>query len=71
MHASLSRWLSQQPAGAATAAGRQRLLTRGLDLVHGTALAPKPYERFLLDQFVRGNLTIDQALAHLEAQEYE
>jgi hypothetical protein len=39
--------------------------------VQGTALAPKPYEQFLLEQFVRGKLPLGQVLAQLEAQRHE
>lgn len=52
-----------------TAHGRQRLLTAVLNLVHGTRLEPQAYERMLLDQFVRGELTIEQVQAQLEVQE--
>ena len=69
MHASLSRWLSHQPAEASTATDRAALLARGLDLVRGTARAPASGERALLDLYVGGQLTIDQVLAHLEAPE--
>ncbi|HLK97132.1 MAG TPA: hypothetical protein VK364_05135 [Hymenobacter sp.] len=34
-------------------------------------LTPGPYKQLLLDAFVRGELTMDQLLVHLEAQEYE
>lgn len=71
MKAFLSRHLRQHASPLDTEPGRQRLVTAALDLAQGTALAPKPYERMLLDQFVRGNLTLDDVLAHLDAQEHE
>ncbi len=71
MPASLARWLHQQSALPATEAGRRRVVDGALNLTRGTPLAPPPYERMLLDQFVRGNLTIDQVLAHLAAQQHE
>ena len=33
-------------------------------------LTPSPYHQVLLDAFVRGELTMDQVLVHLEAHEY-
>lgn len=48
--------------------GRQRLLKTALRITENTAIAPDAYERMLLDQFVVGQLTIDQVLAQLEAQ---
>ena len=51
-----------------TTAGRQRLVTTVLNLTRDTALAPTPSEVHLLEQFVRGNLTLDQVLACLEEQ---
>ncbi|ALW85314.1 hypothetical protein AUC43_09530 [Hymenobacter sedentarius] len=54
-----------------TATDQPALLTRGLSVVGGTARAPNPYERFLLDPFVRGNLTLDRVLAPMESKQYE
>jgi len=71
MKPSLSLHLSQKEALLDTVHGRQRLVTAALHLVEGTRLMPKQYERMLLDQFVRGNLTIDQVIARLEVQEHE
>ena len=51
--------------------GRQRLVTAALRIAEGTRLMPKQYERMLLDQFVRGNLTLDEVVARLEVQEHE
>jgi len=50
-----------------TEPGRQRLVTVALNITQGTALAPEAYERMLLDQFVRGVLTLDEVLARLDA----
>ncbi|MBD2766589.1 hypothetical protein IC235_01625 [Hymenobacter sp. BT664] len=46
---------------------RRCLVDNILKFTAGTPLAADPYERRLLDQFVRGELTIDQVLAHLES----
>ncbi|HEX8424694.1 hypothetical protein [Hymenobacter sp.] len=55
----------------ATVQGRQRLVMTALNLTRDTALAPIPSELHLLEQFVRGNLTLDQIVACLEeAPEY-
>ncbi|SMB81467.1 hypothetical protein SAMN00120144_4300 [Hymenobacter roseosalivarius DSM 11622] len=51
--------------------GRQRLVTAALRMAQGGHLMPKAYERMLLDQFVRGTLTLDEVIACLEAQEHE
>ena len=50
---------------------RQRLVNFALGLTENTSQAPTPYERQLLDSFVRGHLTIDHVLACLEAQDYK
>ncbi len=71
MPTSLAHWLRQQSALLATEAGRRRLVDGAVNLTLHTRLAPPPYERMLLDQFVRGTLTIDQVLALLDAQEHE
>jgi hypothetical protein len=59
--------LSKRPN---TEEDRQRLVNLALGLTQNTSLAPTPYERQLLDSFVRGHLTIDHVLACLEAQAY-
>ena len=71
MKASLSQHLRQHASPLDTESGRQRLVTAALNLTQGTALAPKAYERMLLDHFVRGILTLDEVLARLAAQEHE
>ena len=37
-----------------------------LSLSEGTALAPQPYEQLLLEQFIRGELTLEQVVTQLE-----
>ncbi|GAB3244304.1 hypothetical protein GCM10027346_41860 [Hymenobacter seoulensis] len=71
MKPSVSSHLHQHRDLLDTEHGRQRLVTVALRLAEGTRLMPQPYERMLLDQFVRGNLTLDQVTAYLEAQEPE
>jgi hypothetical protein len=71
MQASTSLFVSQQTHQCTTAQQRQRLVTMALGLAAGTPLAPKDYERMLLDEFVRGNLSIDQVLTRLERQKHE
>ncbi|AMR25453.1 hypothetical protein A0257_22435 (plasmid) [Hymenobacter psoromatis] len=71
MKPSLSLHLNQQCSWPNTEHGRKRLVTVALNITQGTRLMPKPYEQMLLDQFVRGNLTLDEVLAHLDAQEHE
>jgi hypothetical protein len=52
-----------------TEVGRQRLVTTALKLTENTAIAPKLYERSLLEKFVAGTLTIDEVIALLEGQQ--
>jgi hypothetical protein len=49
-----------------TEQGRRQAVQFALALTRDTQLAPKPYEEQLLAQFVRGELSIDQVLSHLE-----
>ena len=56
------------PPTLSTEAVRQQAVRFALRLTEGTLLAPANYERMLLEQFVRGDLTIDQVLARLEAR---
>lgn len=63
--------MSQQSNLLTTERGRQWLVTAALNIVDGTSLAPKQYEKMLLDQFVLGDLTIDQVIARLDSQEHE
>jgi hypothetical protein len=53
----------------ATTQNRQRLVSTALRLTENTALAPQDYERGLLDQFIAGDLTIDEVLARLDERE--
>jgi len=53
-------------AALATEQARRRFVDNALKFTDGTPLAAGPYERQLLDQFVRGELTIEQVLAYLE-----
>jgi|GEM_PF-6924072 hypothetical protein len=53
-------------AALATEQARRRFVDNALKFTDGTPLAAGPYERRLLDQFVRGELTIEQVLAYLE-----
>ncbi len=71
MNPSPSLLLNQQASLLDTEHGRQRLVTAALNIVHGTRLMPQEYERMLLDQFVRGNLTLDEVIARLDVQEDE
>jgi|GEM_PF-6174004 hypothetical protein len=63
--------MNQNHAILLTTQGRQRVLTAALNITRGTVLAPKEYERQLLNQFVSGELTIDDVLSLLDAQERE
>jgi hypothetical protein len=46
--------------------GRRLLVTRAQNLTADSTLAPGPHELSLLDQFVLGQLTIEQVLEQLE-----
>ena len=67
MKPSLALHMSQYPA-LATPEARQRALTVALNIAKGTPLEPRKYERMMLDQFVRGELTLGQVLERLEQQ---
>ncbi|UYZ59819.1 hypothetical protein [Hymenobacter latericus] len=45
---------------------RRRAVTWALRLAKHSALAPGKYERRLLAQFIRGDLTLEQVLQRLE-----
>lgn len=49
-----------------TEQARQRMVTAALEFTQHTAVAATAYERLLLEQFVRGVLTIDEVLLRLE-----
>ncbi|WP_157780922.1 antitoxin VbhA family protein [Hymenobacter sedentarius] len=61
--------MHQQPAPFPAEQSRQRAVAFALALTRDTRLAPQPYEQMLLDQFVRGEMTIDQVLSSLETSE--
>jgi len=46
---------------------RRQLVQTALRLTEGTAMAASPYERQLLEQFVLGQLTIEEVVALVEA----
>jgi len=49
--------------------GRRCVLTAALNITRNTSLTPQEYELQLLHQFVNGDLTIEQVVQLLEAQE--
>jgi len=58
--------MNQPPPLLTTEAGRQRALLFALALTRDTPMAPDPKEQALLDQFVRGELALDEVLTLLE-----
>ena len=60
--------LQQHPSPFADEATRRRALTIVLRIAEGIQLEPKAYERMLLEQFVHGQLPLDQVLERLETQ---
>ena len=50
-----------------TESGRRSMVSVILKITKGTRIEPKAYERMLLDQFVRGELTDDHVLSLLNA----
>jgi hypothetical protein len=46
---------------------RRQLVQTALRLTEGTAMTASPYERQLLEQFVLGQLTIEEVVALVEA----
>ncbi|WP_426058453.1 hypothetical protein [Hymenobacter sp. B1770] len=58
--------MSQESPLLSTEHGRRRAVRFALALTHNTHLAPQRFEEELLDQFVRGELSIEQVLTHLE-----
>ncbi len=71
MKDALSVHVAPQASLLATEHGRQHLVTVTRRIAQGTRLMLKAYERTLLDQFVRGNLTLDEVITRLEAREPE
>jgi hypothetical protein len=47
---------------------RTRLVKASIAFLEGTSLAPDAYERYLLERFIAGELTIDQVLEILATQ---
>ena len=45
---------------------RERAVAWALTITRNTPLAPKHYEQELLEQFVEGQLSIDEIITHLE-----
>ncbi len=68
MRTSASSYLLMSASPLATEQSRQRLVKAVIAFTEGTALFPQAYEQQLLDQFVRGRLTIDEVVYYLEAQ---
>lgn len=52
-------------------AERSRIVARAVAVTANTALAPRRYERQLLDRYQRGELTIDQVISLLDASIYQ
>jgi hypothetical protein len=63
---SVSQHVEKNAQLLSTEQSRQRIVRATLDFVSGTALYPSRYEQFLLVQFVRGNLTIDQVVQRVD-----
>jgi hypothetical protein len=71
MKTSRSAQMVQQAPPLATEQARRRAVKLVLRLTENTALAPQYYERMLLDQFIIGELTIDEVIARLEVREHK
>lgn len=54
-----------------TLQARRLAVSLALNFTPTPYLQPSPYKQLLLDAFVRGDLTMDQVMVHLEAHEYE
>jgi len=63
----LAHWLRQQQPLLTTPQDRRRVLAFAQTLTHGARLTPSPAEQHLLEQFVRGEFSLDQLLASLES----
>jgi len=48
---------------------RRQVVKLALALTENTPLSPKDYERMLLEQFVRGEMTIEQVIDLLESNQ--
>jgi hypothetical protein len=55
-----------QVSSLATEQSRQRLVSAVISFTQGTSIFIEPYEKQLLDQFVRGRMTIDEVVYYLE-----
>ena len=66
MKAPLSTWMNQHAAVLGTEHGRRRAVLLALSLSENTPLAPQTYERLLLEQFIQGELTLDEVITQLE-----
>lgn len=59
------------PTSLAAVQARRLAIYVAFQLPAQPFLTPTPHQRLLLDTFLRGELTMDQVLVHLEAHEYE
>ena len=66
MKTPLAHWMNQHASVLGTEQARRRAVLIALSLSENTPLAPQAYERMLLDQFIRGELTLDQVIIQLE-----
>ena len=66
MKTPLSTWISQHSSVLGTEQARRRAVLLALSLSENTPLAPYPYEKILLEQFVRGELTLTEVITQLE-----
>jgi hypothetical protein len=64
---SFSALTTRHPGALESEEGRRRLVASILTLTENTRLAPDTYEQELLEQFVRGEMTIDDVLSRLDA----
>jgi len=62
----LTYWLSQHRSLLTTSQDRRRVLAFAQTLTHGARLTPTPAQQHLLEEFVRGKLSLDQLLVSLE-----
>ena len=63
--------LKAMPPFPDTPAARRRAVAWAVALTAGTSLAPRRYERYLLDRYQGGVLTIDEVIELLEASVYQ
>ena len=66
METPLSTWMNQHAAVLGTETVRRRAVLMALSLSENTPLAPQIYERLLLEQFIQGELTLDEVITQLE-----